>query len=178
MIPDFDEVQALVNHVAEEPSPQIERQQSNDILNEVFTSSAPQNPPQSIDEITLALCIAIARDNMEMVEMLSVKAGANPNRSYHLDDWTPQGVMLAQNLYQQGSTPFFWACSFGRVRMVQFLLEHGADTTIRDSNGKGCLHYACAPHRFWVERTEIWDETVCLCEYPLASPFAYPLIPF
>jgi len=81
---------------------------------------------------------------MEMVKPLMEMGKADPNKFIRLEDWNASGIHLEDHL-PPVSTPLFWACSFGRVEMVRYLLEHGADTTLSDVNGKGCLHFACTP---------------------------------
>lgn len=40
-------------------------------------------------------------------------------------------------------TPLIMASRSDNVRMINFLLKHGANVLLKDKNGKTALHYAC-----------------------------------
>jgi hypothetical protein len=43
----------------------------------------------------------------------------------------------------KGETPLHWAAAYSDERIIAFLLEHGADKTIKDAHGNSPLTWAC-----------------------------------
>ena len=45
-------------------------------------------------------------------------------------------------LDEGGMSLLMWACDRGRLDILEFLLENGADVNAQDEDGQTCLHYA------------------------------------
>lgn len=57
-------------------------------------------------------------------------------------DWVSTGGLLGGFIIPSGSTALHLAACFGHLHVVQYLLDHGADPTIRDSQGRTPLDVA------------------------------------
>ena len=62
----------------------------------------------------------------------------------------------------QGMTPLHFACSTGMADCVKYLAEQGADLTVVDKNGRGCLQFA----------SQVQGKNQTLWNY-LRKPFPY-----
>ncbi|XP_029933909.1 ankyrin repeat domain-containing protein 22 isoform X1 [Myripristis murdjan] len=62
------------------------------------------------------------------------------HRLHHLLRDDP-GNLNVQDL-DSGDTPLIAACRQGNQRVVQYLLEYGADVTLTNKKQRSCLHYA------------------------------------
>ena len=43
---------------------------------------------------------------------------------------------------KNGRTPFHFACYYGNMKIIKFLLEQGVDYTLKGNTGLGCLHFS------------------------------------
>jgi ankyrin repeat protein len=75
--------------------------------------------------VNLSLRIASANGDLEEGRRLVEEAGARVNA-------TDKG----------GVTPLMWACRFGRLEVVKWLLEAGADVNVADEDGWTALFWA------------------------------------
>ncbi|HUH63796.1 MAG TPA: ankyrin repeat domain-containing protein [Terracidiphilus sp.] len=64
----------------------------------------------------------------------------------HLDGvrsfFNPDGTLKASATQEQLRYGLFWACQFGRNRVVEYLLSLGFDLGMHDGNGQTALHHA------------------------------------
>lgn len=86
------------------------------------------------------------QDRVIKVIDLLLGAGANINARV-IDSHTRTAKMIAyiQGRDHEGKSALFSAAEAGWDKVVQHLIDKGADATVRDASGKNALHYARTP---------------------------------
>ena len=85
---------------------------------------------------------ACRADQADAVESLFFNFGGNCHGT-DIGGWTLDNGAADE----QGVTPLHIACHYSSLRVVQRLLQHGADPTRRAFGGRTPSAYACSPHR-------------------------------
>lgn len=75
---------------------------------------------------------------------LVLAAGADPNRKANVGVGTPAYM---RDVCVRGETPLHRAALLGNEDMIQSLLDHGADPSIKDAHGESPLSWACRVRR-------------------------------
>lgn len=115
-------------------------------------------PQTNVNKLTLkgesALMLAALKGHLELAEML-IKKGAHVNKT----GWTPlhyaasaghlpiMSLLLEKSAYidaesPNGSTPLMMAAMYGTPEAVDFLLQQGADATLKNQQGLSALQFA------------------------------------
>jgi ankyrin repeat protein len=97
-----------------------------------------------------ALWHAVARGGNRALARFLLRQGANPDYCYWAVVWSDD-VATARlleersadvNLRFHGETSLLYATRLRRTRMMRWLLEHGADVNLADSEGRSPLYHA------------------------------------
>jgi ankyrin repeat protein len=79
---------------------------------------------------------------------LLIKAGANVNaRVFDSHTHTAKLIAYVQGRDNEGQTALFAAAELGWDKVSKYLIDHGADPTVRDASGKSAVDYARTPRQ-------------------------------
>ncbi|MEO8770751.1 MAG: ankyrin repeat domain-containing protein [Ferruginibacter sp.] len=97
-----------------------------EMLQKLIAGNANLNQQDIIGQT--ALHLAVGENRFDVVKLLFTKKAGFFNSIF--------GTKINPNLQtDQGATPLHFAVGHGNVDMIPFLLEHGADATIKDKRG-------------------------------------------
>jgi len=77
----------------------------------------------------------------------ALRSAARGGRAQEVLQLLSDGANINAKCGQSGSTPLHTAVFYGRAKVVQTLLNHGADVSLTDKQGDSPLHLACSGAR-------------------------------
>ncbi len=98
-----------------------------------------------------ALHYAAQYQDVETAKLL-VNSGANLNKGIKATGWVGNGGAIWDDppfeykIYNGSITPLMYAARSGNIQMVKFLVESGADISLKDDEGQTALEYSQSKH--------------------------------